>query len=557
MCGIAGIVRFDSDLPIQPTELERMAAVLAHRGPDDSGIYLDPQGQCGLANRRLAVIDIAGGHQPLCNEDKTLWITYNGQCYNFEQLRKELTAQGHRFQTRCDTEVVVHLYEQYGPECVKHMRGMFAFAIWDVTKKKLFLARDRMGQKPLYYGFYQGRFIFASQCNAILQTEGFPRRPDLAAIYQYLLLQYVPFPASGFLDIQQLPPAHVMTIDASNIEKPPAKRYWSLGEVAPFRGTFAQAKEQIHSELAEATRMRLISDVPLGAFLSGGIDSTIIVGLMSQFKKEPVKACTIGFTEKKYNELPDARRVAKRYGCDHKVAIVQADCHQTIDELTSFYDEPFADSSALPTLLLAKLAREHVTVALTGDGGDESFGGYDRYRALIWAQRIQRSKILNRLLRCGCWNTIRAGEHRSRRRRLQRFMTAASMPIERCYLQWISVFDPDRLTELLQKESFADRVEADGWDTLADYFEKPNDPAGSAMSTDGLTYLPGDLNTKIDRASMAVGLELRCPFQDHKVVELAYSLPTHWRVKALTNKYILRKSLLVISSTGKFSFAMI
>ncbi|MCH9021430.1 MAG: asparagine synthase (glutamine-hydrolyzing) [Planctomycetes bacterium] len=542
MCGITGIISFESDLPIQSKELERMAAVLAHRGPDDSGVYLDPQGHCGLANRRLAVIDIKGGHQPLSNEDQTLWITYNGQCYNFEQLRKDLIAQGHRFQTRCDTEVIVHLYEQYGPDCVNHIRGMFAFAIWDTKKKQLFLARDRMGQKPLYYGFYRGRLVFASQCNAILQSDRFPRRPDHAAISQYLLLQYVPFPASGFKDIHQLPPAHVMTIDASNIEQPKAKRYWSLGQAAPFRGTFTQAKEQLHSELTEATRLRLISDVPLGAFLSGGIDSTIIVGLMSQFENDPIKACTIGFTEKKYNELPDARLVAKRYNCDHKVSIVQADCHETIDELTTFYDEPFADSSALPTFLLSQLARKHVTVALTGDGGDECFGGYDRYRALNWAQRIQRSKILNQLLRCGCWKNIRASEHRSRRRRLQRFMTAASMPIDRCYLKWLSVFDPDMLTELLRKENFTDRVEANGWNTLAAYFKKPNDPAGQAMIADGSTYLPGDLNTKADRASMAVGLELRSPFQDHKVVELAYSLPTRWRVNGLTNKYILRKT---------------
>jgi len=546
MCGIAGIVNINVTEPIELEELQRMAACLAHRGPDACGTYLDPQSRCcGLAHRRLSIIDLEGGRQPLANEDETIWISYNGECYNFPQLRRQLQHAGHKFRTHCDTEVVVHLYQEYGPECVEHMRGMFALAIWDQTQRQLFLARDRMGQKPLYYALYKGRFIFASECKAILHTRKFPRRPDLMALGQYLLLQYVPYPHSGFADIRQLPPAHTLTITAGSDNHPQPRRYWSIPTAPVFKGTESEAVEHLRAELAEATRIRMISDVPLGSFLSGGIDSTIIVGLMSQAQSQSVKTCAIGFAEQNYNELPYASIAAKFFHTNHFEKVVRADCLDTIEKLSYFYDEPFADCSALPTYHLSHLARSQVTVALTGDGGDECFGGYDRYRALYLAERINRICLLRWLARRRFWQKLSSGEYRSRIRSWKRFITAASLPVSQRYLKWMAVFNPD----MLEKLCLDDLTATTQWDYLARHFP-PVDTFGSeperhiaqAMLSDGNNYLPNDLNTKIDRASMSIGLELRCPFQDHKVVELAYSLKPSWRHNGKDSKRILRRA---------------
>lgn len=536
MCGIAGILNFDGTDRLDRAELQRMAAVLQHRGPDDTAVYLDPAtGRCGLAHRRLIVIDPAGGAQPFANEDKTILLTYNGECYNFASLRDRLQRRGRHFRTHSDTEVVLRLYQEYGPDFVHHIRGMFALAIWDRTRQELFLARDRLGQKPLYYAIHNGRFIFASECKAILQTRDFPRRPNIPAIAQYLLLQYVLHPQTAFADICQLPPGHTLTISADNSRPPTPRRYWSVPAEPTFKGTFADAADQVRAELTEATRLRMVSDVPLGAFLSGGLDSTIIVGLMSQIQTAPVKTCSIGFSEQEYNELPFARIAAQRFSSNHQEQIVTADCRKTIDMLAYHYDDLFADASALPTFHLARLARSRVTVALTGDAGDECFGGYDRYRAIRLAQRIDQSRLLHWLARRRIWQYLPSGDYHSRTRRLKRFLTAASLPVHQRYLQWLAVFDPDMIGQLLDPA-----IDYTTEPTLADTF-KPFFPSSSAfaneaarhhaqaMLTDANTYLPCDLNTKTDRASMAVGLELRCPFQDHKLVELAYSLPSAYR----------------------------
>ncbi len=546
MCGIAGIISFDSSKPITTDELQRMAAALVHRGPDESGIYLDSRtGHCGLAHRRLSIIDLAGGQQPLANEDQTVWICYNGECYNFPQLRRDLEALGHKFKTNCDTEVIVHLYEQYGSHCVDHIRGMFAMAIWDCARRQLFLARDRMGQKPFYYGMHRGRFIFASECKAILQIHGFPRRPDRRAIGQYLLLQYVPYPQTGFADIKQLPPAHTLTLSVDNFNKPTPSRYWSIPTEPTFEGSISDAAEQLRSELTDATKMRMISDVPLGAFLSGGLDSTIVVGLMSRLDSNRVKTCSIGFEESLYNELPYARLAAKRFNCDHSERMVQPNCLETIEKLSYYYDEPFADCSALPTFHLSHVARARVTVALTGDGADECFGGYDRYKAMKISQQFNTALLLKWLARQRFWDRLTTGEHRSRLRNIKRFVQATPLPPSQRYLKWLAVFDPDMFAALLR----GDGLTAPGQDYLDRYFKKnnafssePDRVMAQAMLADGNTYLPGDLNTKIDRASMSIGLELRCPFQDHKVVELAYSLPTCYRHSGKTSKYVLRRA---------------
>jgi len=522
-----------------------MVAVLGHRGPDGEGIYVDPEEpRCGLGHRRLAIIDIEGGRQPMGNEDGTVWIVYNGECYNFRQLRELLEGKGHVFRTACDTEVIVHLYEEYGQECVNHLRGMFAFAVWDRKRRALFLARDRLGKKPLYYAVHNGRFLFASECKAILQSEDFPRRADRGAIGEYLLLQYVPAPRTAYADIRQLPPGHSLLVTGENYQQPCSRSYWSLPVQPGFEGTFPQACEQLRQELTRAVEMRMISDVPLGAFLSGGIDSTIIVGLMSQLQKEPVTTCTIGFDNDLYDETPYARQTARHFGTTHHEQTVHADCLEAIEKLSYYYDEPFADSSALPTWYLSRLAREQVTVVLSGDGGDECFGGYDRYRGLQLAEKLNRNLLLGWLLKRRFWQNLSSREHRSFSKRLKRFASGMNLPVDRRYLQWMAVFDPDLLQEILTGSAVIPV-----WDRFAGYFpettafgSEAGRHAGQAMVCDGQMYLPGDLNTKTDRASMSVGLELRCPFQDHKVMELAYSLPIDWRIRGRVGKYILRKA---------------
>ena len=543
MCGIAGIAQFAESGPIAMEELSRMAQTLAHRGPNDSGIYLDVKNHhCGLAHRRLSVIDLQGGHQPMSNAEESIWITYNGECYNFQELRKELKQLGHRFKTNSDTEVIIHLYEQYGVKCVDHMRGMFAFAIWDKKKKQLFLARDRLGQKPLFYGLHNDRFIFASQCKAILTSHEFPRKPDRQSILSYLLLQYVPPPNTAFTHIQQLPPGHIMVVNQSNYRNPRTLKYWSPPKNVLFDGTFHEAIDQVRATLTEAVRLRLISDVPLGAFLSGGIDSAIIVGIMSQLQSEPVKSCSIGFEEKMYNELSLARITADRHGCAHHDFVVQANSPERINELCEYYDEPFADHSALPTFCLSHLARSKVTVALTGDGGDECFGGYDRYRAMALSEKLQQVGILRQSAGLKFWQRLSTGDYRSLRKRLKRFVTGLAYPPHQRYLNWICVFNPDRIKELCQSDTIGVQDNPLAWDRYADDFSLTESPVSAAMRADLLHYLPGDLNTKTDRASMSTGLELRCPFQDHKVVELACTLPDTWKIKGRTGKYILRRA---------------
>jgi len=544
-------VDFGGKRAVAAAELQGLGEALAHRGPDDSGWYLDGRtGRCGLAHRRLAVIDVAGGKQPMSNEDGRVWAVYNGECYNFQELRGELEKQGHRFRTRSDTEAVVHLYEQRGAGCVEAMRGMFALAVWDERRGQLFLARDRLGKKPLYYTRHEGRFIFASECKALVQVAGMPRTADRQAVLHYLLLGYVPGPRSAFAGIRQLPAAHVLTVEAGKGETAAPKRYWSLPTEEGYAGTRAQAAEEVRATLEEAVRLRLVSDVPLGAFLSGGLDSTIVVGLMRQAGQSPIRTCSIGFREEGYNELEWAGLVARLYETEHHEHVVGAECLETIEKLSYHFDEPFADSSALPTYHLCRAARGHVTVALSGDGGDECFGGYDRYRALAWAERVRRGRVLRFLARQRLWHLLPAGEHHSRWHRLRRLLAGANLPPARRYLKWVSVFDPDLLAELCSEEWLAQGVSAEAlWTTLDGYFP-PGAGAGGgaerlirqAMLADGRMYLAGDINTKVDRASMAVGLEVRCPFQDQEVMELAYRLPTAWRHDGRVSKVILREA---------------
>ncbi len=521
-------------------ELERMGSVLSHRGPDDAGVYIEAEGgRCGLVHRRLSIIDLAGGHQPMSMEDRALWICYNGECYNYRELRKDLEGKGHRFRTACDTEVVLHLYAEYGEKCVKYIRGMFALVVWDERDGTLFLARDRMGQKPLYYGEHEGRLIFASEIKAILQAEGFPQAVDYESLGHYFLLGYVSAPKTAFRDIRQLPPGHTWKLSPQHTDSRP-QRYWELPGEARCGRTFEQACDEVRETLREATRLRMISDVPLGAFLSGGIDSTIIVGLMSGLEERAVNTCSIGFETDLYNELPLAEAVARRYETTHYYEIVKPDCAATVEKLGEIYDEPFADSSALPMYHLAHLARRQVTVALGGDGGDECFGGYDRYRAMLLAETLRKTPLLRQALPWLSRCLGKGGEYRSLLTRVNRFVSAAALPAMERYLRWIAIFSPEMARKIVGDGSgttVCERLECLPGNTND---IGSGDPAAWAMGFDGRYYLPGDLNTKTDRATMSASLELRSPFQDHKVVELAYSLPRAFRHDSSKGKRILR-----------------
>jgi asparagine synthase (glutamine-hydrolysing) len=389
MCGIAGILSLSPGAPVEPDAVDRMSAQLVHRGPDDQGRYVDPQGRCGLGFRRLSIIDLAGGHQPLSNEDGTVWIIFNGEIYNFPELRAELEAQGHRFATRTDTEVIVHLYEQYGTACFARLAGMFAVALWDERRGRLVLARDRFGKKPLTYAAYAGRLYFASEAKAILATPGLPRALDPQALHRYFIFQYVPAPHSIYRGFRKVPPGHALTIDvgATPADVPAPEPYWQL-QPAPFTGTYADAKQRLGELLTRAVQKRLIADVPLGAFLSGGIDSSIVVALMRELGVAPLRTFSIGFPHPRYDETAYARQVAQRFNTEHHEHLVTPQAREVLDTLAYHYDEPFADSSAIPTYYVSRWTRASVTVALTGDAGDECFAGYDRYRALQLAGRV-------------------------------------------------------------------------------------------------------------------------------------------------------------------------
>ncbi len=542
MCGIAGILSLSPAARVEPDDVDRMSAQLVHRGPDDQGRYVDPQGRCGLGFRRLSIIDLAGGHQPLSNEDGSIWIVFNGEIYNITELRAELEANGHRFATRTDTEVIVHLYEQYGSACFARLAGMFAIALWDERRGRLVLARDRFGKKPVTYAVHAGRLYFASEAKAILATPGLPRRLDPQALHQYFLFQYVPAPHSIYRGFRKLLPGHALTIDvgATPADVPAPEPYWQLCP-APFSGTYADAKARLGELLTRAVQKRLISDVPLGAFLSGGIDSSIVVALMRELGVSPLRTFSIGFPHPRYDETAYARQVAQRFNTEHHEHLVTPQAREILDTLAYHYDEPFADSSAIPTYYVSRWTRESVTVALTGDAGDECFAGYDRYRALQLAGRLDwlPRGARRALAAAAAW--LPHSRPRTRANRLYRFAAAlAETPVRR-YLAWVNVFPPALLAAGYRPE-FAARLDAQ--EPLA-WFEglftrAPGPAPNRAVHTDFASYLPYDLLTKVDTASMACSLECRAPFLDHELVEFALGLPLEWRLGASGGKHILR-----------------
>jgi len=544
MCGICGVVMGERGRAVDEAVLRRMMATLRHRGPDDEGTWFaEPTRHVGLGHRRLSIIDLAGGHQPMSNEDGSVWIVLNGEIYNFQALRADLESRGHVFRTHSDTEAVVHLYEERGPACVDDLRGMFAFAIWDDRRQQLTLARDRMGQKPLSYWFHDGHLVFGSEIKAILEWPGVPREVDPVALHHYLTYQYVPHPRTMFAGISKLPPAHVAIYRDGQLR---LERYWQPDYSTQEERSEAEWCDLIRHELREATRLRLISDVPLGAFLSGGIDSSITVALMSTLSGDPVKTYSIGFEERAFDETHYARQVAERYHTDHHEFIVRPDCLEVLPTLIWHYDEPFADSSAIPTYYVSKVTREHVTVALSGDAGDECFAGYPRYRAAKLAGRFDR---LPGFVRAAAgwrfWQKMPASiEQKTFRRRFKRLLAALNQPPEVRYLRWICIFD-EVAKASMYAPAFAREVDAhpSADFLLAEYAKVPDlDFVGRTTFVDLMTYLPCDILTKVDVASMAVSLECRSPFLDHHVVSLAGRIPTRLKLRGMTSKYILKKA---------------
>lgn len=553
-----------------------MVDVLAHRGPDDSGIFHSQIGllkrEAGssgvssagtdeawqsergaiLGHRRLSIIDLAGGRQPLSNEDGSVWIVLNGEIYNYRELRADLLSRGHRFATESDTEVIVHLYEEFGDDCVLHLRGMFAFAIWDDRQKRLLLARDRLGQKPLVYRHAAGRVDFASELKALLQLEDARREIDPVAIDQYLTYQYVPHPGSIFKSYAKLPPAHLATYENGNFS---VRRYWrppyepEASSVAGRAGLSesltgsADIQSQLRETLTESVRLRMRSDVPLGAFLSGGIDSTIITGLMQELSEQPVHSFSIGFPVAKFDERSFARQAAEHLGTIHHEKVVEPSALSILPKLLWHYDEPLSDSSAIPMMYLSEMTREFVTVSLSGDGADELFAGYDRYRAVRLAARFDYlPRPIRMLLASKWWQRMPASvEQKSFRRRLKRFLGALGENPQRRYLNWINIFDSSRRREVYSDAMIEELQNADSAGFLeAAYAECPSrDFVTQTTCADVLTYLPCDILTKVDIASMAYGLECRSPFLDHRVAELAAWMPLKYKRRRRQGKQIL------------------
>lgn len=535
MCGIAGMVGREGET-ITAEQVRRMTDTIVHRGPDDEGIRV--RGNVGLGMRRLSIIDLAGGHQPIYNEDRSICVVFNGEIYNFPELREELESRGHQFYTHSDTEVIVHLYEEMGADCVTKLRGMFAIALYDESRKSLLLARDRLGKKPLFYAICDGRLYFGSEIKAILAVA-----PDLAevdgeAVLQFFYFGYVPDPYSAFKRIRRLPPGHLAEFKHGEIR---VRQYWDVPQYgAHDPGSDEACLEEMEKRLEEAVRIRLISDVPLGAMLSGGVDSSLVVALMARNSSAPVKTFSIGFRKADFNEAEYARLVAERFGTDHHELIVDPDITEVLNQVTAMMEEPFGDSSMVPTYYVSKLARRHVTVALSGDGGDELFAGYDRY-IVNWKRRhydfippwvgsLYRNHLYKRLP-----STVRG----------RKFAWNITLPSRDRYLDGISFLPALHREKVLFSREFING--ARNWDDpflrFSRYYDEApaTDQLSRLMYLDTKTYLTADILTKVDRMSMATSLEVRCPILDHEFVEWAAGLPIQYKFRNGTRKFMFKK----------------
>ncbi|MBK1708021.1 XrtA/PEP-CTERM system amidotransferase [Marichromatium gracile] len=545
MCGIAGIFDTRGPGPIDPELLGRMNEAQHHRGPDDGGVHIEPG--VGLAHRRLSIIDLSGGHQPLFNEDETVAVVFNGEIYNFQELAAELRAAGHRFRTHSDTEVIVHAWEAWGEACVERFRGMFAFAIWDRGRETLFLARDRLGIKPLHYALLDdGRLLFGSELKALLVDPTLPRALDPQAIEEYFGFGYIPDPRTIFGAVRKLEPGHTLTLRRGRTVPPQPRRYWDLDFADNGVRDLDGAGEELIERLREAVRIRLISEVPLGAFLSGGVDSSAVVAMMAGLSEQPVNTCSISFGDPRYNESRYAEQVAGRFATRHLVESVDPDDFALLERLSALYDEPYADSSALPTYRVCELARKRVTVCLSGDGGDESLAGYRRYRWHLYEERLRRLLpqgmrgplfgLLGRVYPKADWapKVLRAKST---------FQALARDSLEG-YFESVSILG-DGLRQSLFSADF--RRELQGYravEVLRRHAERaPDHPLSRVQYLDLKTYLPGDILTKVDRASMAHGLEVRVPILDHQLLEWSAGLAPGLKLSGREGKYVFKRAL--------------
>lgn len=518
MCGISGIIRFNK--PVERAEIEQMSSVIAHRGPDGEGIWLD--GQVALGHRRLSIIDLETGRQPMCNEDQTVWISYNGEIYNFLELRDLLEKRGHKFRSHSDTEVIIHAYEEWGESCVEFFRGMFAFGIVDQNKRRIFLARDHLGIKPLVYYQSDNCFAFASEIQALRQIDGICLDLDVQALDQYLFLQYIPAPLSIFKQIRKLPPAHRMSVTFDGKISTP-EEYWRLEFRPNYNKSESQWIEELEMVLRDSVKAHLVSDVPFGAFLSGGVDSSAVVAFMTQILNKPVKTFSIGFEEDEYSELSYAEIAAKRWGTEHHVEIVKPDALSILPDLVCHYGEPFGDSSAIPTYYVCKMARKHVPMVLSGDGGDEAFAGYNSYFA--WLNSIEGKGSYNRSLVGKLLYPIE--------RRL--FPTRFSPPPKYGVSldNWLSIINymPKELRQRLWRPEYMDVTNCPLGPFEREYARTEGfSNVHKVQYMDLKTYLPFDIMTKVDIASMIHGLEVRTPIVDRKVMEFAATLPESFNV---------------------------
>ncbi len=563
MCGICGEIDFNNGVRVDL--IGRMCEVLTHRGPDDEGMvlsrgdqYFEAKGlqevavpvgdfEVALGHRRLSIIDLSeAAHQPMCNEDGMIWIVFNGEIYNFQALRKELEGEGHRFKSKSDTEVILHAYEAWGIECLQYFRGMFAFAIWDSNLQQLFMARDRLGKKPLVYFHQNGRFSFASEIKAFLQIPGFERKVNASALHHYLTYQYVPSPDTIFEGIRKLPPAHYLLYDRRGNLK--VERYWRLNFNSSHQTdtNVEELKDRIRTELEESVKLRLISDVPLGAFLSGGIDSSLVVGIMAKLCGKPIKTFSIGFEENEFDELSYARIVSGHFATEHHEFIVKPDAVEILPKLVWHYNEPFADSSAIPTYYVARLTKDFVKVVLTGDAGDENFAGYPRYLRGKWVASFTRmpEKLRRDLLPCllRIFSSLHWREKTSNR--LADFMEALSTDQAENYAEQIRIFSAKE-KENIYTDDFREQVEGNNpLDFLLGKFQESGteDLLEQLLYVDINSYLPEDLLVKMDIATMANSLEARVPYLDHKFMESVSQIPFHLKLRGTESKFILKKA---------------
>jgi asparagine synthase (glutamine-hydrolysing) len=536
MCGIAGFVDRDArpaGADARRALLHRMCGVIAHRGPDDEGVWLDDQAALGM--RRLSIIDLSTGDQPIRNEDGSIWIVFNGEIYNYRELRRDLEARGHAFYTSSDTETIVHAYEQWGTAAIPRLRGMFGLAIWDARERTLLLARDRVGIKPLHYASIGGRLYFGSEIKSLLEAPDLPREVDLDALDHYLSFQYTPRDASIFSAVRKLPPGHVLTWRGGTVS---LDRYYEWPAVEDYRGSEADAVADLRAVLTRAVRSHLVSDVPLGAFLSGGIDSSLVVGLMAEASHGPVKTFSIGFDEPAFDELEHARVVARHFGTDHHEFVVEPDGVAILDRLIAHFDEPFADPSAIPTWYVSEMARRHVTVVLSGDGGDELFGGYDRYvphpRVLAFDRYSPRA-----FRRVAAIAAARL-PHGTRGKNFLRHVARTD---QGRYLDAIRFFSADEKRALFAPDVFRRLDARDPEVRLASHFDRyARLPWPSQMMRfDAETYLPEDVLPKVDRMSMAHSIESRVPLLDNEVIEFASRLPAALKIRGGRRKHVLKE----------------